>query len=666
MGTLSSDSPFDWSVVVAPGSPAMREFPVQRISLHGAYISQEEGKDAALLQLTSPITLGPYTQPACLPRTSHRLLFGSTCWHTGWDRPHPNGKVGPPRGVKLELIGPNECNCIYSRPNSANHSVSILPGMVCASYKEEEGSECLSDSGGPLVCMENGTWFLVGVRSFGEQCKERVLGGATSPGVYTQLNAYEDWISRVTMDASFNLQIQTPPSELDSERCSYNSPKGCGSSVTSPGSALVGDAVAGAWPWQVSVQQYGFHACSGVLITETWVLTAAHCVSRVVSMNDFSILLGRQHEEGDNPHQVSRRVKRVVPHPSYTRTSGDNNLALVEMYYGVTFSDYILPICLPPPNTLPPPSGCRVTGWGDLHPSASPPDEVSPSQPLRELAVSLLDRGECGGQRNERTPLCAAVEREGSFTCLEDLTVPLVCQLHPGGPWALFGISSSSPTSLGHVCPGNYTPVSSQLSWISEVVPKKDLGLWESNTTTTAPEVQHGDTVTSFAPWHSTTERPQDVYTMDTYAPNTTGMSPYVNPTGGARPEHSDTVGMSNAGHSTTSQPHSDDSTRSSQDIPPTQHPNTTGMSPYVYPTEGTHPEHSDTEGMTNAGHSTETPHSVDSTESSRDIAPTQYSNTTGRTPTSGGVVAVSGVAHLGLSSLLHGLLTTIYLWLCL
>ncbi|NXV78188.1 PRS27 protease, partial [Atlantisia rogersi] len=59
-------------------------------------------------------------------------------------------------------------------------------------------------------------------------------------------------------------------------------------------------------------------------------------------------------------------LERLLPHPSYAGEATSGDIALARLAWPVSFSDTVLPICLPSPTlSFPPGTPCVATGWGD-------------------------------------------------------------------------------------------------------------------------------------------------------------------------------------------------------------------------------------------------------------------------------------------------------------
>lgn len=62
-----------------------------------------------------------------------------------------------------------------------------------------------------------------------------------------------------------------------------------------------------------------------------------------------------------------RKLKKIVPHPSYNPFTNDYDIALLELSEPLEYSNTIQPICLPSStHVFPAGMPCWVTGWGAL------------------------------------------------------------------------------------------------------------------------------------------------------------------------------------------------------------------------------------------------------------------------------------------------------------
>uniref|UniRef100_A0A674KC65 Peptidase S1 domain-containing protein n=1 Tax=Terrapene triunguis TaxID=2587831 RepID=A0A674KC65_9SAUR len=254
---------------------------------------------------------------------------------------------------------------------------------------------------------------------------------------------------------------------------------GCGKQLVSlSGRILNGqDAKAGAWPWQVSVRQNGFHICGGALISESWVVSAAHCFDPSVANSSYRVQLGEKRIVSETPTQTFSSVKRVVPHPNYNSSTFLADIALVELEKPIAFTATITPVCLLDASVhVPAADTCWVTGWGNIHPQG---------ETLQELEVLTVDSTICNDRFREALQkpagdnpikddmMCAGYMEGYKGTAPGDSGGPLVCE--ENGTWYLAGIVSwllkTTVNSVAAGYPGVYNRPNAHNDWIEENVP---------------------------------------------------------------------------------------------------------------------------------------------------------------------------------------------------
>merc|ERR1712198_68157 len=184
--TVIWDSPSEVVVVAGEHNQVVDEGTEQTVgvallTVHESYGSPKGFEnDIALWRLSEPLTLTDAVQPVPLP-VAGQASKGS-CTVTGWGTLSAGGST-PDVLMKVDVPIVSDATCKLEYP------FSIADSMMCAG--ETGKDSCQGDSGGPLVCKnDDGSIYLGGVVSWGRGC-----AGLFSPGVYTEVSYFVDWIA---------------------------------------------------------------------------------------------------------------------------------------------------------------------------------------------------------------------------------------------------------------------------------------------------------------------------------------------------------------------------------------------------------------------------------------------------------------------------------------
>uniref|UniRef100_A0A672SHL3 Plasminogen activator, tissue type n=1 Tax=Sinocyclocheilus grahami TaxID=75366 RepID=A0A672SHL3_SINGR len=165
-------------------------FDVEKYWIHEQYDDETYDNDIALLKLKSEFGIcavhSPEVLPACLPEPNLVLPDWTECEISGYGKEEEFSPFYSERIKRGRVrLWPQE-QCVPEKLAGR----LVTPNMLCAGDTRGLDDACKGDSGGPLVCPKNGRMTLMGLISWGDGC-----GKKDTPGVYTRVTNYTNWIS---------------------------------------------------------------------------------------------------------------------------------------------------------------------------------------------------------------------------------------------------------------------------------------------------------------------------------------------------------------------------------------------------------------------------------------------------------------------------------------
>lgn len=195
----------------------------------------------------------------------------------------------------------------------------------------------------------------------------------------------------------------------------------------------------------------GGHRCGASLISDQWLVIAAHCVEgEDPSGYQFRINTNTVSDGGE----VVAAAEFVI-HPDYS--GGVDDLALVKLASAATSA----PITIA--SDASPGTKSRILGWG-----ATNPDGSGAPENLQQLDTAVVENSECTGIGDK--DLCTDNPNGDSGACYGDSGGPQI--VDNNGEWVLIGATSRAgngdPTCA--TGPSIYTNVTAYTDWINETI----------------------------------------------------------------------------------------------------------------------------------------------------------------------------------------------------
>ncbi|KAG8596459.1 hypothetical protein GDO81_001916 [Engystomops pustulosus] len=199
------------------------------------------------------------------------------------------------------------------------------------------------------------------------------------------------------------------------------------------------------------------YRCGGVLISDDYVLTAAHCKTA-----NMKVILGA-HNIMVKEDTQEINVCNAIPHPQY-QGSFEHDIMLLKLMKKAVINRYVLPLPTDNSNSnVKPGEICTVAGWGVLNTYNDKLSEL-----LREVHLTVVDNKVCSTyfpKLNVADFICAGDVNENKVTGKGDSGGPLLCGVNLSGI-VFGGKKNKKPPTL-------FTKVAPYKTWIKNTMKKE-------------------------------------------------------------------------------------------------------------------------------------------------------------------------------------------------
>ena len=122
------------------------------------------------------------------------------------------------------------------------------------------------------------------------------------------------------------------------------------------------EAAEHAWPWMASIFIDDAWFCVGLIVSENYILAAAHCVD---GGSFYDVMVGTNSFQSTESCRVEITSYNGWTHPDWNMNNLAADLALIELPEPLEFNECVAPACLPESGeTLQVGSLVAILGWG--------------------------------------------------------------------------------------------------------------------------------------------------------------------------------------------------------------------------------------------------------------------------------------------------------------